>query len=62
MIIKRNKASNQDRVKAMIFLRHNLYEGLKTEYLTVKDLLELWNNLKERYNYQKNDNLPYNSL
>ena len=32
-----NEASSQDRAKAMIFLRHHLHEGLKTEYLTVKD-------------------------
>ncbi|KAJ3681083.1 hypothetical protein LUZ60_015572 [Juncus effusus] len=33
-----NKASIQDRAKAMIFLRHHLHESLKSEYLTVKDL------------------------
>ncbi|XP_028795622.1 uncharacterized protein LOC114751125 [Neltuma alba] len=48
-----NQASNQDKAKAMIFLRHHLHEGLKTEYLTVKDPLVLWNNLKERYDHQK---------
>ncbi|XP_059306172.1 uncharacterized protein LOC132057552 [Lycium ferocissimum] len=37
----------------MIFLRHHLHEGLKTEYLTVKDPLELWNNLKDRYEQLK---------
>ena len=26
-IIKENKAYNQDKAKAMIFLRHHLYEG-----------------------------------
>ena len=34
-----NQESLQDRVKALIFLRHHLHEGLKNEYLTVKDLL-----------------------
>ena len=48
-----NNASNQDKAKAMIFLRHHLHEGLKAEYLTIKDPLVLWNNLKERYDYQK---------
>ncbi|KAJ3692102.1 hypothetical protein LUZ60_012452 [Juncus effusus] len=38
----RNKASIQDRAKAMIFLRHHLHESLKSEYLTVKDPLLLW--------------------
>ncbi|PIN18807.1 hypothetical protein CDL12_08517 [Handroanthus impetiginosus] len=46
-IIAENEISSQDKVKAMIFLRHHLHEGLKVEYLTVKDPLELWNNLKE---------------
>ncbi|XP_039006145.1 binding partner of ACD11 1-like [Hibiscus syriacus] len=31
----------------MIFLRHHLHEGLKTEYLTVKDSQIIWINLKE---------------
>ncbi|XP_070662202.1 uncharacterized protein [Malus domestica] len=35
-------ASSQDRAKAIIFIRHHLDEGLKSEYLTVEDLLALW--------------------
>ncbi|OMO99037.1 hypothetical protein CCACVL1_03959 [Corchorus capsularis] len=57
-IKENNEASNQDRAKAMIFLRHHLHEGLKAEYLTVKDPLVLWNNLKERYDHQKTVILP----
>ena len=53
-----NNASNQDKAKAMIFLRHHLHEGLKAEYLTIKDPLVLWNNLKERYDHQKTVILP----
>ena len=53
-----NKASQQEKAKAMIFLRHHLHEDLKTEYLTVKDPLELWRNLKERYDHQKQVLLP----
>ena len=37
----------------MIFLRHHLHEGLKAEYLMVKDFLVFWNSLKERYDHQK---------
>jgi hypothetical protein len=37
-----NKASPHEKAKTMIFLRHHLHEDLKTEYLTVKDPLELW--------------------
>ncbi|XP_028801898.1 uncharacterized protein LOC114757071 [Neltuma alba] len=53
-----NKASSQEKAKAMIFLRHHLHEGLKMEYLTIKDPLVLWNNLKERYDHQKTVILP----
>ncbi|XP_074373578.1 uncharacterized protein LOC141713914 [Apium graveolens] len=38
----------------MIFLRHHLDEGLKTEYLTIKDPSTLWKDLKERYDHKKN--------
>ena len=34
-----NQAFLQDRIKTLIFLRHHLHEGLKNEYLSVKDLL-----------------------
>ncbi|PIN01501.1 hypothetical protein CDL12_25990 [Handroanthus impetiginosus] len=57
-IMKENEASKQDKAKAMIFLRHHLDEGLKTEYLTIKDPLELWSNLKKRYDHQKTVILP----
>ena len=43
-----NQASQQDHAKALIFLRHHLHEGLKNEYLMVKDPFTLWSNLKER--------------
>ncbi|XP_070035664.1 uncharacterized protein [Nicotiana tomentosiformis] len=55
----KNKASTQDCAKALIFLRHHLDEGLKIEYLTVKDSLILWNGLKERYDNLKLVTLPY---
>ncbi|XP_057251651.1 uncharacterized protein LOC104890901 [Beta vulgaris subsp. vulgaris] len=53
-----NKATSQNKAKAMIFLRHHLHEGLKIEYLTVKDPQVLWSNLKERYDHQKTVILP----
>ena len=49
---------HQIRTKQKIFLRHHLHEGLKAEYLTIKDPLVLWNNLKERYDHQKTVILP----
>ncbi|KAK8669080.1 hypothetical protein V6N13_106521 [Hibiscus sabdariffa] len=53
-----NTGSAQNKAKAMILLRRHLHEGLKSEYLTVKDPLILWNSLKERYDHQKTAILP----
>ena len=53
-----NTTSLQDRAKALIFLRHHIDEGLKSEYLTIKDPLILWTILKELYDHQKTVNLP----
>ena len=53
-----NTASLQDRAKALIFLRHHIDKGLKSEYLTVKDPLIIWTSLKERYDHQKTVILP----
>ena len=53
-----NTTSDQDKAKAMIFLRRHLHDALKIEYLTVKDPLVLWNNLKERYDHLKTIILP----
>ncbi|XP_022036585.1 uncharacterized protein LOC110938888 [Helianthus annuus] len=53
-----NKTSTQEKAKAMIFLRHHIHESLKNEYLTIKDPLVLWINLKERYDHQKTVILP----
>ncbi|XP_060210285.1 uncharacterized protein LOC132637165 [Lycium barbarum] len=57
-IKEKNKASNQENAKALIFLRHHLDEALKIEYLTIKDPLILWKNLKERYDHLKMVFLP----
>ncbi|XP_076929018.1 uncharacterized protein LOC143593201 [Bidens hawaiensis] len=42
----------------MVFLRHHIFEALKTEYLTIKDPLVLLTKLKERYDHQKTVILP----
>ncbi|KAK9140983.1 hypothetical protein Scep_010664 [Stephania cephalantha] len=42
-----------DRAKALIFFRHHLHEGLKSEYLTIKYHLNLRLSLKERYDHQE---------
>ncbi|XP_021750417.1 uncharacterized protein LOC110716090 [Chenopodium quinoa] len=51
-IKENNTATSQDKAKTMIFLRHHLHEGLKTECLTIKDPQVHWSNLKERYDHQ----------
>ncbi|KAA3463326.1 hypothetical protein EPI10_007684 [Gossypium australe] len=53
IINEENEISSQDNAKAEIFLCHHLHEGPKTEYLTGKDPLVLWNSLKERYDHQE---------
>ncbi|XP_070051408.1 uncharacterized protein [Nicotiana tomentosiformis] len=58
VIKDKNKASTQDCARALIFLRHHLDEGLKIEYLTVKNSLVLLNDLKERYDNLKLVTLP----
>ncbi|XP_073121330.1 uncharacterized protein [Henckelia pumila] len=57
-IKERNKTSQQDRAKALIFLRHHLNDGLKAEYLTVKEPHEFWKNLNERFDHQRTIVLP----
>ena len=53
-----NDASLQDRTRALIFIRHHIDEGLKGEYLTVKDPFISWNNIRKRYDHQKTVILP----
>ncbi|KAM1621044.1 hypothetical protein ACFXTN_017962 [Malus domestica] len=42
----------------MIFICRHLDEGLKSEYLTIEDLLALWKALRNRYNHQTTVILP----
>ena len=57
-IIEGNTTSSKDKMKAMLLLRHHLGESLKVEYITVKDQLELWIDLKGRYDHLKATILP----
>ncbi|XP_075507360.1 uncharacterized protein LOC142544183 [Primulina tabacum] len=50
--------SQQDRANALIFLRRHINDGLKVEYLTVKEPRELWKNLKEISDHQRIVVLP----
>lgn len=54
----RNATSQQDKALALIFLRHHINEGLRSEYLTVKEPDVLWNCLKDRYDHLKMVILP----
>ncbi|GAV79254.1 UBN2 domain-containing protein, partial [Cephalotus follicularis] len=42
----------------LIFLRHHIDDGLKYEYLTVENPLELWQNLNDRFEHLKAVVLP----
>ena len=57
-IKENNNTSLQDKIKSIIFLRRHLDERLKCEYLTIKDISVLWNDLKDRYDHQKDIILP----
>ncbi|CAH9146550.1 unnamed protein product, partial [Cuscuta epithymum] len=57
-IAENNSATPQNKAKAIIFLRHHLHESLKSEYLSVDDPKELWDNLQERYDHQQKVLLP----
>ena len=57
-IVEGNSASAQDKAKAIMIIRHYIQEEIKNEYLTIEDPLQLWNNLKERYDHQRAMVLP----
>ncbi|XP_074356213.1 uncharacterized protein LOC141695906 [Apium graveolens] len=48
----------EQNAKAITFLRYHIHEDLKSEYLTIKNPLTLWNNLKDRFDHQKLVHLP----
>ena len=58
IIKENNNTSLKDKAKSIIFLRRHLDEGLKYEYLTVKDSSVLWKDLKDRYDHQRDVILP----
>ncbi|XP_071689491.1 uncharacterized protein [Rutidosis leptorrhynchoides] len=51
-IKENNTASQQDRAKALIFIRHHLHKNLKTDY-SMKDPFVLLEVLKKRYEHLK---------
>ncbi|GAV78206.1 hypothetical protein CFOL_v3_21674, partial [Cephalotus follicularis] len=57
-IEEENVATYEGRATAFIFLRHHIDDGLKYEYLTVENPLELWQNLNDRFEHLKAIVLP----
>ena len=53
-----NNEPNDNKAKALIFIRHHLDDALKHKYLTIKDLQELWFSLKARCEHLKMVYLP----
>ncbi|XP_068304220.1 uncharacterized protein [Pyrus communis] len=61
-IREESSSYSQDRAKTMIFTRRHLDKALNSEYLTVEDLLALWNALRNRYNHQTTMKLCGNTI
>ena len=57
-IIKGNNETDKNRYMAISIIRHHLIEGLKDQYITMENLLELWDALQHRYDHQKTVLLP----
>ncbi|XP_056850458.1 uncharacterized protein LOC130511798 [Raphanus sativus] len=54
-----NKTASHEKAKAVIFLRKHLDENLTHDYARIKDPLDLWKALKERFDNQKKITLPH---
>ena len=57
-ITEGNNASEKDRYSAILIIRHHLIESLKDQYLTIENPLDLWTELKTRYDHQRTVLLP----
>ncbi|XP_056856465.1 uncharacterized protein LOC108815333 [Raphanus sativus] len=57
-ITEDTEPSVKDKYQAIVIIRHHLAKGLKDQYLTIEDPLELWTELKNRYDHQKTVILP----
>ena len=53
-----NNASEKDRYSAILIICHHLIESLKDQYLTIENPLDLWTELKTRYDHQRTMLLP----
>jgi len=57
-ITENNNDNEKDRYRAILIIRHHLAESLKDQYLTIENPLDLWNELKSRYDHQRMVILP----
>ncbi|XP_022564336.2 uncharacterized protein LOC111208944 [Brassica napus] len=52
-IIEGNNETDKNRYMAISIIRHHLIEGLKDQYLTMENPLDIWTALQRRYDHQK---------
>ena len=52
------EANGKDKTNTLIFICHHLHKNLKVQYLTIKDPMDLWTKLSERYDHMKIVILP----
>ena len=55
---KDGNANAKYKANALIFMHCHLHDSLKVQYLMVRDLLELCNKLRERYDHMKTMVIP----
>ncbi|XP_010693631.2 uncharacterized protein LOC104906559 [Beta vulgaris subsp. vulgaris] len=48
-----------EQAKALVYLKHHINEELKSEYILVEDPIELWDNLKERFEHLQRISAPW---
>jgi hypothetical protein len=54
----KDERTKPDKARALHFLRHHLHSDLKSEYMTERDPLVLWQSLKDRFGQQLTIVLP----
>ena len=58
-IIIGNKSPPEHKAEAIIFLKKHLDENVTHDYASIEDPAELWQALKERFDNQREVNLPH---
>lgn len=57
-IVEGNDENERNRYKTISIIRHHLAESLKDQYLTIENPMDLWNELKVRYDHHRTVLLP----